>query len=65
VEGGGGGLTVSGVSQNRGGSVKCVAIKKRLGIPALDSNSHLDFSLLLVYKKQMNDACQCFINFGV
>jgi hypothetical protein len=33
--GGGGGLTVSGVSRNRGGFVKCVAIQKRLGIPAL------------------------------
>jgi hypothetical protein len=37
VEGGGGGLTVSGVSRNRGGFVKCVAIQKRLGIPALNS----------------------------
>jgi hypothetical protein len=36
VEGGGGGLTVSGVSRNRGGFVKCVAIQNRLGIPALD-----------------------------
>jgi hypothetical protein len=37
VEGGGGGLTVSGVSRNRGGFVKCVAaIQKRLGIPGLD-----------------------------
>jgi hypothetical protein len=36
VEGGGGGLTVSGVSRNRGGFVKCVAIQKRLGIPELD-----------------------------
>jgi hypothetical protein len=37
VEGGdgGGGLTVSGVSRNRGGFVKCVAIQKRLGIPVL------------------------------
>jgi hypothetical protein len=35
VEGGGGGLTVSGVSRNGGGFVKCVAIQKRLGIPAL------------------------------
>jgi hypothetical protein len=35
VEGGGGGLTVSGVSRNRGGFVKCVAIQKRLGIPDL------------------------------
>jgi hypothetical protein len=35
VEGGGGGLTVSGVSRNRGSFVKCVAIQKRLGIPAL------------------------------
>jgi hypothetical protein len=35
VEGGGGGLNVSGVSQNCGGFVKCVAIQKRLGIPAL------------------------------
>jgi hypothetical protein len=35
VEGGGGGLTVSGVSRNRGGFVKCVAIQKWLGIPDL------------------------------
>jgi hypothetical protein len=35
VEGGGGGLTVSGVSWNRGDFVKCVAIQRRLGIPAL------------------------------
>jgi hypothetical protein len=35
VESGGGGLTVSGVSRNRGGFVKCVAIQKRLGIPAI------------------------------
>jgi hypothetical protein len=27
---------VSGVSQNRGGFVKCVAIQKMLGIPVLD-----------------------------
>jgi hypothetical protein len=33
VEGGGGGLTVSGVSRNRGSFVKCIAIHKRLGIP--------------------------------
>jgi hypothetical protein len=33
VEGGGGGLTVSGVSRNRRGFLKCVAIQKRLGIP--------------------------------
>jgi hypothetical protein len=36
VEGGGGGLTVSGVSRNRGGFVKCVAIQKRLGIPGVE-----------------------------
>jgi hypothetical protein len=35
VEGGGRGLTVSGVSRNRGGFVKCVAIQKKLGIPGL------------------------------
>jgi hypothetical protein len=35
VEGGGGGLTVSRVSRNRGGFVNCVAIQKRLGIPDL------------------------------
>jgi hypothetical protein len=35
VEGGGGGLTVSGVLRNRGSFVKSVAIQKRLGIPAL------------------------------
>jgi hypothetical protein len=37
MEGGGGGLTVSGVSRNRGIFVKCVAIQKRLGIPALEN----------------------------
>jgi hypothetical protein len=36
VEGGGGGLTVSRVSRNRGGFVKCVAIQKKLGIPVLN-----------------------------
>jgi hypothetical protein len=35
VEGGGGGLTMSGVSRNRGSFVKCVAIQKRLGIPVI------------------------------
>jgi hypothetical protein len=35
VEGGGGGLTVSGLSRNRVSFVKCVAIQKRLGIPTL------------------------------
>jgi hypothetical protein len=35
VEGGGGGLTLSGVSWNRGSFVKCVAIQERLGIPDL------------------------------
>jgi hypothetical protein len=35
VEGGGRSLTVSGVSRNRGGFVKCVTIQKRLGIPAI------------------------------
>jgi hypothetical protein len=39
VEGGGGGLTVSGVSRNRGGFVKCVAIQERLGIPGLQEKS--------------------------
>jgi hypothetical protein len=42
VEGGGGGLTVSGVSQNRGGFVKCVAIQKRFGIPGLHLRSALE-----------------------
>jgi hypothetical protein len=36
VEGGCGGFTVSGLPRNRGGFVKCVAIQKRLGIPALE-----------------------------
>jgi hypothetical protein len=40
VEGGGGGLTVSGVSRNRGSFVKCVAFQKRLGIPAVDDRDH-------------------------
>jgi hypothetical protein len=33
VEGGGGGLTVSGVSRNRGDFVKCVAIQKKVRNP--------------------------------
>jgi hypothetical protein len=33
VEGAGGGLTVSGVSRNRGSFVKCVAIQKKVGNP--------------------------------
>jgi hypothetical protein len=37
MEGGGGGLTVSGVSRNRGGFVKGVAIQKRLGIAGIDT----------------------------
>jgi hypothetical protein len=45
VEGGGGGLTVSGVSRNRGGIVKCVAIQKRLGIPVLSTS--LDIPVIL------------------
>jgi hypothetical protein len=36
--GGGGGLTVCGVSRNREGFVKCVAIQTRLGIPGLDDS---------------------------
>jgi hypothetical protein len=38
VECRGGGLTLSGVSRNRGSFVKCVAIQKRLGIPALNGS---------------------------
>jgi hypothetical protein len=41
VEGGGGGLTVSGVSRNRGGFVKYVAIQKRLGIPVVEGRTWL------------------------
>jgi hypothetical protein len=58
VEGGGGGLTVSRVSRNRGGFVKCVAIQKRLGIPALlgeqnkyDSEKFRKFSVMVVRRK--------------
>jgi hypothetical protein len=36
VEGGGGGLTVSGVSRNRGGFVKCVAFQKKVGNPCFN-----------------------------
>jgi hypothetical protein len=46
VEGGGGGLTVSGVSRNRGGFVKCVAIQKRLGIPGLEDK--VDVNMLFI-----------------
>jgi hypothetical protein len=38
MEGGGGGLTVSGMSRNRRSFVKCVAIQKRLGIPDLQDD---------------------------
>jgi hypothetical protein len=31
---------VSGVSRNRGGFVKCVAIQKRLGIPELEGREN-------------------------
>jgi hypothetical protein len=41
VEGRGGGLTVSGVSRNCGGFVKCVAIQKRLGIPGLEPQDQI------------------------
>jgi hypothetical protein len=46
VEGGGGGLIVSGVSQNRGGFVKCVAIQKRLGIPGVDPHKPTEVRLI-------------------
>jgi hypothetical protein len=39
-----GGLTMSGVSRNRGGFVKCVVIQKRLGIPGIDYRTYY-FSL--------------------
>jgi hypothetical protein len=44
VEDGGGGLTVSGVSRNRGGFVKCVTIQKRFGFPGLH---HHDITLMI------------------
>jgi hypothetical protein len=48
VEGGGGGITVSGVSRNRGSFVKCVTIqKKRLGIPGLGSTTQ--FVIISIY----------------
>jgi hypothetical protein len=51
VEGGGWGLTVSGVSRNRGSFVKCVAIQKRLGIPGLNYKiavfRKLDFAFII------------------
>jgi hypothetical protein len=51
VEGGGGGLTVSGVSRNRGGFVKCVAIQKRLGIPDISyPTAMLFFTLLCAFR---------------
>jgi hypothetical protein len=57
VEGGGGGLTVSGVSRNRGSFAKCVAIQKRFGIPALEAkmeptNIQMVRSLMLILNKQ-------------
>jgi hypothetical protein len=50
VEGGGGGLAVSGVSRNRGGFVKCVTIQKGLGIPVVDIDINYDISLLKFFK---------------
>jgi hypothetical protein len=50
VEGGGGGLTVSGVSRNRGGFVKCVAIQKRLGIPGLDRPTEILYEFLITMR---------------
>jgi hypothetical protein len=50
VEGGGGGITVSGVSRNRGGFVKCVAIQKRLGIPAVDINNVHKKTLIILFQ---------------
>jgi hypothetical protein len=47
VEGGVGGLTVSGVSRNRGSFVKCVAIQKRLGIPDLEGYTALQHKIKL------------------
>jgi hypothetical protein len=55
VEGGGGGLVVSGVSRNRGGFVKCVAIQKRLGIPGLYST---DSSLI---RREVNDKVLVYV----
>jgi hypothetical protein len=51
VEGGGGGLTMSGVSRNSGGFVKCVAIQKRLGIPGL-YNKEPDTSVYISFEKK-------------
>jgi hypothetical protein len=42
-----GGLTVSGVSRNRGGFVKCVAIQKSLGIPALERDPMRFYGLVI------------------
>jgi hypothetical protein len=62
VKDGGGGLTVSGVSRNRGGFVKCVAIQKRLQIPGLvysnDSFTKTDTKIVL-YKI----ACYLLLSF--
>jgi hypothetical protein len=44
-----GGLTVSGVSRNRGSFVKCVAIQKRLGIPDLNNiHNHMFLPLSVI-----------------
>jgi hypothetical protein len=51
VEGGGGGLTVSGVTRNHGGFVKCVAIQKSLRTPAVEDKRINPSATFLVFQK--------------
>jgi hypothetical protein len=53
VDGGGGGLTVSGMSRNHGGFVKCVAIQKKVVNPrSIVLTVGLKLSLKLKKKKK-------------
>jgi hypothetical protein len=56
VEGGGGGLIVSGVSRNRGSFVKCVVIRKRLGIPALGYDAMM--AAMLAMMSEQTECCK-------
>jgi hypothetical protein len=51
--------SLSGVSRNRGGFVKCVAIQKRMGIPAL-----MAWLLLMLVSLSRNGTSHVF-NFDV
>jgi hypothetical protein len=66
VEGGGGGLTMSGVSRNRGSFVKYVAIQKRLGIPGLAYyHVHKTLDLILCQLNQIHNLTSQFFKIHI